>query len=319
MKELKIRSYRGEDTEQLVDLWNKSLPQDPIGLELFMRKILLDANFDPEGLLVAEYKGQPVGMMYCLVRKTPIFGLKVEEDRGWMTMFFVHPDFRRRGVAARMFERACDYFRAEGRPNVYVSPYAPNYFFPGVDMERHKEAEAFLARLGFETDSTPVSMEMFLTGFYIPDDVREVRKVREAEGYSFVIATLKLVVPALEFIAANFSADWARSVREGLQHGVPLSHLLVALDNGKVIGFCMYGGYDYIQERFGPFGVDETYRGKGIGKVLLYMCLEEMRKNGSHNAWFLWTGEERASGHLYKRAGFKVTRRFRIMKRAVTI
>jgi mycothiol synthase len=56
-------------------------------------------------------------------------------------------------------------------------------------------------------------------------------------------------------------------------------------------------------------------QGKGLGKILLYDCLALMRAQGLHGAWFLWTGEQSPAGHLYRKAGFHVTRRFDIMSK----
>jgi hypothetical protein len=42
-----------------------------------------------------------------------------------------------------------------------------------------------------------------------------------------------------------------------------------------------------------------------------------MRAQGLHGAWFLWTGEQSPAGHLYRKAGFHVTRRFDIMSKTL--
>ena len=94
----------------------------------------------------------------------------------------------------------------------------------------------------------------------------------------------------------------------------------MAVNGSEVVGYCQYWngeGYDWYTTgaHFGPFGVREDFRGRGIGTVLLYRALLEMRKNGIHNAFVLWT-DERAS-RLYSRFGFKVTRRFRVMMKVI--
>jgi GNAT superfamily N-acetyltransferase len=69
-----------------------------------------------------------------------------------------------------------------------------------------------------------------------------------------------------------------------------------------------------VAERFGPFGVDPNLRRIGLGKVLLYRCLDQMRSRGLHNAWFLWTGLDEPAGHLYARVGFHVSRQFAVLR-----
>ncbi|MDQ3655231.1 MAG: GNAT family N-acetyltransferase, partial [Chloroflexota bacterium] len=85
----------------------------------------------------------------------------------------------------------------------------------------------------------------------------------------------------------------------------------IAEEHGRIIGYAQSRG-----ERFGPFGVDETYRGRGIGAVLLSTTLLAMRARGFHCAWFLWTSDRAAK--LYREHGFEEVRRFQLMAKALT-
>src|SRR5207245_268893 len=120
------------------------------------------------------------------------------------------------------------------------------------------------------------------------------------------------IAGVLEFNTRVFTADWARAVREALLRGVSRDRVLVASHGSQIVGFCIYGGYDNVAERFGPFGVDPAQRRLGLGRVLLYRCLELMHAEGLHNAWFLWTGIDDPAGHLYRSAGFTVSRAFTV-------
>src|SRR5262249_40618133 len=52
----------------------------------------------------------------------------------------------------------------------------------------------------------------------------------------------------------------------------------IAIREGRVVGF---GAYECTRRTFfGPTGVAETERGKGIGKVLLIACLWGLREMG---------------------------------------
>jgi GNAT superfamily N-acetyltransferase len=99
-----------------------------------------------------------------------------------------------------------------------------------------------------------------------------------------------------------------------LQHG-RIDRVLVARHpDGHMVGFSTYGAYRGLRERFGPYGVDESSRGTGLGKVLLHDTLTRMRAEGAQSAWFLWTGENSPAGHLYLRSGFHITRRFDVLR-----
>lgn len=315
-----IRPYRGGDEDAIIALWNESLPQDAISLNFFRNRVLLDPNFQPEGALCAlDQSGNIIGFILALFRKTPLEGTDLEPDNGWITVFFVKPEYRGRGVGTQLLERAERFLAENGRRNVFISPYAPNYFYPGLDMLLYERAVEFLKSRGYRVLYSPVAMDMSLVGFQVPADVKELKKKREGEGYSFTQLTTSLVVDLISFASVNFGADWARSIREGLLRGIPYDNFRVAVfhdgEREMVVGFAMYGAYDNVAERFGPFGVQESRRGLGLGKILLYDTLDVMRQNGLHNAWFLWTGENSPAGYLYKKVGFKVTRKFAVMKK----
>ena len=46
----------------------------------------------------------------------------------WITAFGVHPDYQGRGIGSALFTHILDKMRGEGRENVDISPYVPNYF-----------------------------------------------------------------------------------------------------------------------------------------------------------------------------------------------
>ena len=80
----------------------------------------------------------------------------------------------------------------------------------------------------------------------------------------------------------------------------------------------MYGGYEKIRERFGPFGVEESEQGKGLGKILLHETLHAMKQQTLQGAWFLWTSETTVAGHLYLKNDFRTFRKFHVMLKELT-
>ncbi len=309
-----IRTYQGGDEEGIVAVWNRSMPQDPISGAVFMKRVLADVNFDPAGLFVALRDGRVAGALFAVVRSTPMWGSDLEPGSAWITFFCVDPDYRRQGIGRALFAAARDYCSARDRKTVYFSSYAPNYFLPGIDAVAYPAGKLLLEAAGFRVYYGCAAMDKGLVGYEIPDDVRQLEVLRRSEGYDFGPLTMPYLTQVIDFSTRVFNADWGRAIREALVQGVPMHRFLVAVRQGIVEGFCMYGGYDGIAERFGPFGVDPQRQGAGLGKILLYRCMEAMRAEGLHTAWFLWTGETSPAGHLYLRAGFAVTRRFEVMR-----
>jgi hypothetical protein len=48
-----IRAYHGTDETALIGLWNSTMTHDRINESAFRTRVLLDTNFNPEGLWVA--------------------------------------------------------------------------------------------------------------------------------------------------------------------------------------------------------------------------------------------------------------------------
>ncbi|WP_036720225.1 GNAT family N-acetyltransferase [Paenibacillus sp. JCM 10914] len=317
MNSLTYRTYQPGDENGIISLWNDCITGDPITPLRFRKLVLLDPNFDSEGLRIAESDGRIVGVLYALRRRLPMIGTDLEPEHGWITFFCTDPAVRRQGVGTRLLREGESFLRQHGRSKVFFSSYAPNYIVPGMDAERYPEGHAFLTMHGYTRNYTAVAMDRSLTDFQIPQDVAELKRQREQEGYSFTLAQDRDLVELIAFATDVFNPDWGRAIREGLLQQLRLEQILIARDQGKLVGFCLHGAYEGVAERFGPFGVDPSQQGKGIGKILLYDCLALKRAQGLHGSWFLWTGEQSPAGHLYRRAGFHVTRRFDIMSRSL--
>jgi mycothiol synthase len=315
MAEIFYRNYQSGDEQKIVELWNQCLTKDLITRKRFRHLVLLDANFDPEGLRVAYAGDQLVGCLYALRRLLPMCGTELEPENAWIPWFFVAKSYRRQGVCSRLIEEALQFIRKNKRKNVFFSSYAPNYILPGIDEKSNPEGYRFLLKQGFEIQYSPVAMDYSLVNYDLPEDVRELKQQRISEGYIFRQAQDADLYETIQLANNVFNPDWGRAIREGILQGLPLSQIFITKDpQGKLVGFCLYGGYEGIRERFGPFGVDPSQQGTGLGKILLYDCLEAMRAVGLHGAWFLWTSTTSSAGQLYKRVGFEVTRQFHVMK-----
>ncbi|GAA0323727.1 GNAT family N-acetyltransferase [Bacillus carboniphilus] len=311
------RFYQSGDEKKIVSLWNECLAKDPITSKRLRNLVLLDANFDPKGLRLAFDGDQLVGCVYAIRRLLPMYGTDLEPENGWIPFFFVHPSYRRTGVGKQLMNDAVDFLKSEGRTNIFFASYAPNYILPGIDEEAYPEAYEFLVSQGFQKLYSPVAMDRNLVGYQVPTDVIELKNKRIEEGYSFGLAQDKDLYEVITFANEKFNPDWGRAIREGVLQGLPMERILVARQGDEVVGFCIYGGYEGVPDRFGPFGVDPDQQGKGLGKILLHECLKNMRSEGLHGAWFLWTGEKSAAGHLYLKTDFTITRKFHVMRKTV--
>ena len=84
------------------------------------------------------------------------------------------------------------------------------------------------------------------------------------------------ITPVSAFIETNFSVAWADEVSVGFANK-PVT-VYIATRAGRVIGFA---GYECTRKAFfGPTGVAESERGRGIGKTLLIASLWGLRELG---------------------------------------
>ncbi|BDM73155.1 GNAT family acetyltransferase [Streptomyces nigrescens] len=312
--EPRLRSFRRGDGPAVVAAWCRSAPKDPITTARFRTLILLDPNFAPEGLRVADLGGQVVGAAYAVRRRTPLAGTDLEPQDGWILFFFVDPRHRGTGLGRRLLRDALDWLRGHGRTRVGFAPYTPHYVLPGLDRAAYPEAARLMADLGFRLRCEAAAMHRNLVGHRMPDTVRRHQHDLVARGFRFGTPEDDDLVELLPLAADEFTPDWALAIRQCLAGGAPLDRIVVAhAPDGRLAGWAVHGAYEGMTERFGPFGVRKELRGAGLGKVLLHLALERMRALGAHRAWFLWTGEHSPAGHLYRANGFTTTRTFSVL------
>jgi GNAT superfamily N-acetyltransferase len=84
------------------------------------------------------------------------------------------------------------------------------------------------------------------------------------------------ITPVRQFIEKNFSVAWADEISVGF--GKQPVTVFIAIRDARVIGFA---GYECTRKAFfGPTGVDESQRGRGIGRSLLIGALHGLRELG---------------------------------------
>src|SRR6266576_4213260 len=84
------------------------------------------------------------------------------------------------------------------------------------------------------------------------------------------------ITPVRNFIEQNFSVAWADEISVGFANQPVSVHIATRAD--RVIGFA---GYECTRRNFfGPTGVIESERGRGIGKALLLSALWGLRELG---------------------------------------
>jgi hypothetical protein len=102
---------------------------------------------------------------------------------------------------------------------------------------------------------------------------------------------VRLAYPAekaivVDWVLGRFSRGWASECEVAFGQS-PVSCYL-AIDGKNISGFACYDATR--KGMFGPEGVGEEYRGRGIGKALLLSCLYAMELAGYAYAVIGWVG-----------------------------
>ena len=82
--------------------------------------------------------------------------------------------------------------------------------------------------------------------------------------------------PLRDFATRHFNVRWADEASAGFANK-PIS-VFIAVENQEIVGF---SAYECTRRNFfGPTGVSEAMRGRGIGRALLLAALEGLREMG---------------------------------------
>jgi GNAT superfamily N-acetyltransferase len=117
--------------------------------------------------------------------------------------------------------------------------------------------------------------DMLVRLYDLPDHSGILRSLRK-DGITIrkALAAEKSIV--IDWVTQHFGTGWASETEVSFSYQ-PVA-CFIATENAKIVGF---GCYDSAYRNFfGPTGVEETLRGKGIGKALLLECLLAMQAQG---------------------------------------
>jgi GNAT superfamily N-acetyltransferase len=117
--------------------------------------------------------------------------------------------------------------------------------------------------------------DMLVRLYDLPDHMSLIEKLQN-EGIVIrrPLAAEKSIV--LDWVTKHFGTGWASEAAVSFSYQ-PIA-CFIAILSGRVVGFACYDSC--YRNFFGPTGVDEKARNKGIGKALLLECLYAMKSQG---------------------------------------
>lgn len=314
MENIRLESFQQERFQQVLTCWNQSLIYDGIDEERFKQLILLDENFNPDLFLLALNQEKVVGFCYGVRRKIPYLERGLEENRGWIVIMGVLPEYQNQGIGTMLCDGVEKRLKDMGTKEITLCAYSPNYFFPGID-KRYQQAISFFENRNYVNRAESVSMQRSLWDYHMADQYKEKLASLEKDGIHIIRYNDEYMLPLLNYLLENFGAGWKRNALIAMQKKEAEDTILLVVDEQKnILGFCMRK-IDGNDARFGPFGVSEHLRSKGIGGVLFEYMMQEMKQKGIYYLYFLWT--DGAAQRFYERHDVKVYRTYQLYRKEV--
>lgn len=293
-KSLTIRSATPADLAALYELARAALVLDHFSAALLEEKLF--ARPRPELMkwetLVAQAGGQTLGFMQSVVRPAA--------HKAWIGLFATASGVRRSGVATALFQHARSTWPAELR-SVEALAIPANYFTPGLDP-RYTEALCFLESLGFQRGRDCANLRGELTDRFdvSPDEAR-----LRALGVTVRRATRHDRTGLDEFFAKHFGDDWRFECALAELRDPPAVH--VASRAERIIAFSAHSTQNQEWGFFGPMGTAPAARRLGVGRVLLWHCLNDLYDAGHRTCVIPWVGP---ISFYHRWAGCRVERVF---------
>jgi len=160
-------------------------------------------------------------------------------------------------------------------PEIRASDRAGYHFRAGLEKSQRGE-RSILQKHGFRSVRSVADIELDLCLF---KDFRPLRFSRDGCVFGPPEDPRRL----LDFVEKNFGSYWRMETEASLKSG----GVVQARMGDEIVGFANYCGFE--DHWFGPTGVLEEFRGRGIGSELLFAALTRMRERGLCRVTIPWT------------------------------
>jgi GNAT superfamily N-acetyltransferase len=117
--------------------------------------------------------------------------------------------------------------------------------------------------------------DMLVRLYDLPDAAQAMQRAEQA-GFQVRRAAGWDRIRLREFIRKRFQDVWAMEADRAFAWN-PIT-CYIGTERGEIVGFAVYECT--MRDYFGPTGVREDLRGKGLGAALLLACLNSMREMG---------------------------------------
>lgn len=291
---INIVTYRelkdAEAVEYSCRIHNVAFPYDSVECNIYKSFIVDDENFNEEFTLFAidrenRIRGFLIGVE---ISKEPREAVNNFREYIWIKDLAIDPTLPSdewRKVFTELLSSFEEIVKRYGKKHVVLYAYAPYYFMPGINILYEDYVEMFEV-YGFKKREDSVNYEVNLSEFYYPDRVRKIENTLVSEGILFRKGRNGEAPYVSEWVGKTFNSPFWRLETEYSFRSKPPT-IWIAEQGGELIGFAVY--LRMKRNEFGPIGVDPNRRRHGVGTVLLFKALYDLKQLGFRYAVIPWT------------------------------
>ncbi len=275
---IKIRTYKESDFKQVLFFLNENLEFDNLSSEILDEKLYKDPKFDINNVHIAEINNKIVGFIQGVIRD-------IKELRyGYVKLFATEKTLRRQGIGTKLYNKVYEYFLRQNVDIIRVYDVPLNYFMPGIDP-RYTPALCFFEKKGFKKfdDTCNLKVDLQNQNFDVSEQIENLKK----ENIIITRATQKDKDELIKFVSQEWEL-WIREIETAMS--AKPEAVFIARINGKIKAFSGHNGNNVGTAWFGPMGTHPDLRGKGIGGILLKLCLQDMKEQGFNESIIPWVG-----------------------------
>ena len=347
-----IRLMEQKDLPSVFAIWNESVEAGEVLYKkmdsaYWHAKFESDPNYDPRFNFVAETEEGLAGFICGLAKKILLAGETNATSPGYITCFFVRKAWRGKGVGRQLLSALEDAFRAAGKTKIACSgdnPVNLDWVIPGTPGHDHNNAPGmdadcegypFLRAMGFEDKAAEIAMYLNLKEYQPWPEFEERKRKLQEEGVYVGRYDTSLDYDYDGMCDRVGSEYWREALRSEIachKENRPNTDIRF-LPNGKIpagprpilVATCNHcivaqtGPVDLQESGRGFFtGIctDPLYERRGIASVLFNVLMQEFIAEGAKFS-SLFTGDSNHAQRIYKRAGFRVVRRWNVMEKAL--
>ncbi len=300
-----IRSLEERDVARITLIAQRGMEFDPFNEAIVREKTVGALDFDPQLGLAVETDGEIVAFGQGAMGQ-----LEKNKSVGYVRLMAVDRAYRRRGVGGELLGELERRLKERGAQTVQIFDCPHNYYSPGVDF-RYTETFCFLQKHGYEMYRENHNLVCDLDVDDWPDLDEQAASMAE-HGIEVRRARPDDRASIDAFLDEHWPA-WRFEVHGAMENDPITLH--IGLMDGKTVAFSGCQGNNKGLSWFGPMGTSPILRGKGIGAILLRLCLRDLARQGWPTAIIPWVGPVR----FYARfCGARIDRCFWAYRKTLT-